>query len=328
MIAPLVESLRSEFQQLIAIRLEEVVRPLREEASTIKLWLARVASHLECDGTHGDHTPVSDMAELFGPCSPVHRSPTPSILTSLAAVCKPADSLVGNDICSNISDSPIDNTTRISVAEIHKETDPITNDVAASLLETEKPTQQDIEVPSRVSASHMHPDSPIDQKLVEAASSIEEFVLVEDASDDEEAISDVHVTVEDPIFLITIEEGPIQSTVEGKEEEPRLQEVPPMQEVSSLAITARNSEELACLPTCPPAPLTMTARRRPKSYDRSSLRRSARLAQLNVLKDLGIVGNDGKLNDDAIQDDLLKPLMGLKSRAFWNIVAEISLPLR
>jgi len=48
MLAPLVESLRSDLNRLIAVRLEEVIRPLREEASTIKLWLARIANHSEC----------------------------------------------------------------------------------------------------------------------------------------------------------------------------------------------------------------------------------------------------------------------------------------
>ncbi|CAL5047255.1 unnamed protein product [Urochloa decumbens] len=340
LITPLVESLHKEFQQLIDVRLEELLRPLREEASTIKLWLARVANHLECDGIREEHTSIPNMAELFGPYSPVRRSPTPSILTSLAAACKPTDSLVCEDTCANISDSGIDNTTvGVPIVEIHKETCPITNDEAACLLDTEKPIEQDIEVPSRASTSQMHPDSPIDQKLVEAASSIEEFVLVEDASDDEEATSDIHVAVEDPIFLITIEEGPIQSTFEIKEEEARLPEDPSIQEMSSVAITARKGEEPTCLPLCPSSPLTTTARRRPKSYDRSSLRRSAHLAQLSVLKDLGIVGNDGKLKDDAIQEyadrlkeclppELLKPLMGLKGRAFWDFVAKVSLPLR
>jgi hypothetical protein len=57
-----------------------------------------------------------------------------------------------------------------------------------------------------------------------------------------------------------------------------------------------------------------------------------------VLKDLGIVGKNGKLDDVAMQDvvaclkdlcppDLLKPLMELKGRAFWDLVAEVTLPL-
>ena len=58
-----------------------------------------------------------------------------------------------------------------------------------------------------------------------------------------------------------------------------------------------------------------------------------------MLKDLGIVRKDGKLDDEAMQDvvdclkellppDLLKSLMGLKGPAFWDLVAEVSLPLR
>ncbi|CAN6212945.1 unnamed protein product [Urochloa humidicola] len=161
------------------------------------------------------------------------------------------------------------------------------------------------------------------------ATSIEEFVLVEDASDDEEAISHAHVAVEDPVFLITIEDGPTQFALEGKEEEPQL--------IHDPLTKAREGE--ACLPINAPSPSTMTTKCRRKSYDRSSLLRSARLAQRGVLKDLGIIGKNGKLNDDAIQGcadrlkellppDLLGSLMSLKGRAFWDFVAEISLPLR
>jgi hypothetical protein len=85
-------------------------------------------------------------------------------------------------------------------------------------------------------------------------------------------------------------------------------------------------------------PSTKTTTRRRKSYDRSSLRRSARLAQRNVLKDLGIIGGDRKFNEEAIQryadhlwdllpPELLKPLMSLRGHAFWDLLAGISLPL-
>ena len=88
-----------------------------------------------------------------------------------------------------------------------------------------------------------------------------------------------------------------------------------------------------------PSPPAITARCRRKSYDKSSLRRSTHLAQRNVLKDLDIVGKDGKFDDVVIQDvvdclkellpsNLLKSLMGLKGRAFWDFVVEISLTLR
>jgi hypothetical protein len=83
---------------------------------------------------------------------------------------------------------------------------------------------------------------------------------------------------------------------------------------------------------CPPIYLSFTTchdskTRRRKSFDRPSLRQSVRLAQCGVLKDLGIDGKDGKLNEDAMQDvldclkellmpDLLKSLRGLKGHAF------------
>ena len=70
-------------------------------------------------------------------------------------------------------------------------------------------------------------------------------------------------------------------------------------------------------------PPAMTTRRRCKCYDKSLVRRSVRLARCSVLKDLGIVRKDGKLDDEAMQDvvdclkellplDLLKSLMGFK----------------
>ncbi|CAL5007591.1 unnamed protein product [Urochloa decumbens] len=359
MVTSLIESLQSELQQLIAVRLEEVVRPLQEEVSTTKLWLARVAHHLERAETSREHSSVPDMSELFGPCSPIRHSLMSSILTSLAAARTPTNSLVRES------------------------------------FDSETFTKQPIEVPASVSSAQKHPDPTNELKLVQAVSSVEEFVIVEDASDDEEAISDARVTVEDPIFLITIEHDPIQSVVEVKKDEPQLMEDPPVHPATTveefvLVEDASDDEEAipyvyeavedpiflvtiedgpaqsalevkeenvqliddsliqsatgarkgeACLPIYAPSPPKMTTKCRRKSYDRSSLRRSARLAQRGVLKDLGIIGNDGKLNDDAIQDcadrlkellppDLLGPLMSLKGRAFWDFVAKISLPLR
>lgn len=69
----IVDCLRSELQQLIVDRLEEMLRPLREETSTIKLWLACLANHLEFAESHEEHTSFPNMLELFGPCSPVHH---------------------------------------------------------------------------------------------------------------------------------------------------------------------------------------------------------------------------------------------------------------
>ena len=177
---------------------------------------------------------------------------------------------------------------------------------------------------------------------------------MEDASDNDEAIS--QMTIEDHIFLITIEDNPMHSMTDGKEEiitiednplhsmtevneeVPRSIEDPSINASSSSMATTMEENDLACPPRRPPSPSATPARRRRKSYDRASLRRSGRIAQRNALKDLGVVGKDGKLNEGTMQDivvclkellppDLLKPLMSLKTHAFWDFVAEASLPL-
>lgn len=182
--------------------------------------------------------------------------------------------------------------------------------------------------------------------MLDVVTPVEDIVLVEDASDEEEVVS--HEIVEDPIYLITIEDNfahsttkeddlmhtmPVAAVVSQPMEDPSIKEVS-----SSSPTTTRKEKVVVCPPIHPTSPPVTIARRRRKSYDRSSIRQSTRLAQRNVLKDLGIVGKDGKLDDSAIQDvvdylkdllppDLLKPLMELKGHAFWNLVAEVSLPL-
>lgn len=84
--------------------------------------------------------------------------------------------------------------------------------------------------------------------------------------------------------------------------EPQQLEDPLIEDESSPTAVVRKGEDLACTPTLPPSTPTMKTRHRHKSYDRSSLCRSARIANHGVLKNLGIVGNDGKCNEDAIQD--------------------------
>jgi hypothetical protein len=74
--------------------LKEVFRPLKEEASIIKLWLACVAIHLEHAETYGEHASVSDLVELFGPCSLVNHDSPSLILASLTTACMVIDSLV------------------------------------------------------------------------------------------------------------------------------------------------------------------------------------------------------------------------------------------
>ena len=47
LIGPMLETLHSDLQKFFISQLEEVVHPLMDEASTIKLWLAWIANHLE-----------------------------------------------------------------------------------------------------------------------------------------------------------------------------------------------------------------------------------------------------------------------------------------
>ncbi|CAN6241672.1 unnamed protein product [Urochloa humidicola] len=81
-IQPRLESLRSDLQEFIEYRIEKVMHPLSAEASTIKLWLARVANHKE----HVEPTCEDPLVGLFGPCFPIRRSLTPAFFTTILGV--------------------------------------------------------------------------------------------------------------------------------------------------------------------------------------------------------------------------------------------------
>lgn len=79
-------SLRMELLQLVADRIEEVTRPLRDEAAAIKLWLARAVGSWEraeeaatCGvgrapvGASDARLRDAGLLEFFGPFSPVRR---------------------------------------------------------------------------------------------------------------------------------------------------------------------------------------------------------------------------------------------------------------
>jgi hypothetical protein len=234
-----------------------------------------VGPHVE---PSGELSPVSNMAELFGPCSPVWRSPRPVILPSLVEACTSTDSLVREETCA----------------------------ISADSITCEKSIEQAIAAPL---------DAPtvIEGTLLDVVTLVEDFVLVEDANDDEEVVSQ--------------EDAPMHSMVEVNAGTSQQMEAPPIKATSSSSATARMEQDVACPPIHLPSPPAMKTRRRRKSYDKSSLRQSVRLARRSVLNDLGIVGKDGKLDDDAMQDvvdclkellplDLLKSLMGLKGPAF------------
>jgi hypothetical protein len=288
-----------------------VLRPLREEVSTIKLWIARVANHLEGVDPCGEHASVFNIAELFGPCSPVRRSPTTSVPNSLAAACTLDDSLVREATFANTTNFIIDDVRqKIPDMEIYREMGPVTNEMTTRMFDNAESSTAQTE-----------------QAIAEVASSVEDVIHVEDASDDEDVLY-AQVKVENPIFLITIEDGSTHST-EARVEEPRLVEDPPVASSPSTIVV-----KAPCSPIHPSSP----ARRQCKVYDRSSLCRSVRLAQRGVLSDLGIVGNDGKKTtrmqfryaeclQRLLPPDLLTPLMSLKGRAFWDMVTEVSLHL-
>ncbi|KAL6610279.1 hypothetical protein ACP70R_040248 [Stipagrostis hirtigluma subsp. patula] len=176
-------------------------------------------------------------------------------------------------------------------------------------------------------------DLPTEQERMQVVTPAEDVVIVEDAADDE-AVADAD-RLENSIFLVTIKDSLVQPTTEVKANVAQSPDDTPMKETSSLDVTPVAGEDL----TNPPSPPVTRARRRRESYNRSSLRRSARLAQRNMLKDLGVLENDGKLNEKVLEDyvdflkelvppDLLQSLSSLKGLDFWNLVAGISLPLR
>jgi hypothetical protein len=153
LITPLVESLRVEFQHMFLVRLKEVSQPLNEEASIIKLWLARVANHLGHAEALGEHASVSDLPELFGPCSLVKHDSPSLILASLVVACTDVDSLVYEDTSANTVVSILDEMpSRVSSSKILRETDLTSNEVVVGAFEADsrqmRSTEQTIEVPS------------------------------------------------------------------------------------------------------------------------------------------------------------------------------------
>jgi hypothetical protein len=79
-------SLRTELLQLVADRIEEVTRPLWDEAAAIKLWLARAVGSWErvevaspsgvgCPPVRALNVGLLDdeLVEIYGPFLPIHR---------------------------------------------------------------------------------------------------------------------------------------------------------------------------------------------------------------------------------------------------------------
>jgi hypothetical protein len=130
--------------------LEDFVRPLRDEISAIKFWLARVAiTHLkhaelpsedlsvDVSGLVGPHvepprelSSVSNMGELFDSCSPVWHSPTPAILPSLVEASASTNFLVHEETCAISADSFTSEKTKEKAITVPLDTPTVRGDVA------------------------------------------------------------------------------------------------------------------------------------------------------------------------------------------------------
>ncbi|CAL5060110.1 unnamed protein product [Urochloa decumbens] len=381
MLRPLLESLRSELHDFFISRLEEVVCPLKSEASIIRLWLARMTNHLEHVESCKDPS-ASDLVDLFGPCSPVQRSSTPPSFTSLADDCTPRDSMPHDEQCVDTTAADVgQQTTNVCELQTIKKT--VQEPSAHCSLNDQSATVPPATIEAAtVPAGCEEPDKacdcvkqspldlPIEQRMLQVATSIEDVVIVEDASDDEEASLAMDPTVGDVVELFIGSDGSAQCEVEAerpddppmeapfltyvaatKIEEPRV--VTPVEDIVLVEDASDVDEDAAAsnVVDCPtlslvdatieeplsprPQLMTTTTRHKRKSFDRTSLRRSACLAQRNTLRNLGIIGHDGKFDEDVIQGyanylkevlppDLLSSLMLVKGRVFWDLVARIS----
>ncbi|CAN6223987.1 unnamed protein product [Urochloa humidicola] len=261
-VQPLLESLHSDLQEFIESCIEKIMHPLRAEASTIKLWLARVANHLE----RVEPTCKDPLVGLFGPCSPVRRYPTPPFFTILLArddftmtagapggqklyeatkmdvipATKEVEQLQAPDLIpeSTLVEDLIklDATTPLQSTEVKEHHEPfmvhmlsqvVTSaeegfDVATARRSITKDlglriTSETVRVTTplaTITTSCEQLKVPSLDMTTERMVHFEDVVLVEDACDDEEAIP---MPVEDPIFLITIEDVPTHSTGVVKE---------------------------------------------------------------------------------------------------------------
>ncbi|XP_039784393.1 uncharacterized protein LOC120651093 [Panicum virgatum] len=282
MLTPLMDSLRSELQQMILTTLDEVVRPLKEEASVIKLWLARVANHLEHIEIPSKESTAGDVVGLFGPCSPVQRSPNPSILASLAAACTPSSPLVCESACVDAADSIAvaeEITTKNFPVEIHPKTlMEETLSPAASVAGISTPTADDtspshtMEVPIKILTDATHLDPPMEHMMLQVDTPVEDVVLVEDASsddDDDDADSYVSVVIEDPLLSVAVTDGSTLSTIEIKEEEPQPPDTSWLEATSPVATNDLKADDVR-RPSVHHSPsMITTARCVRKSFDRS-----------------------------------------------------------
>lgn len=259
--------------------------PLKEEISTIKLWLARVANHLECVESHvEDH-----LVGLFGRFSLVPCSSPLAFSTSLPTMCVPIQDSQPHDVILVVIADPDSprlssgdrmDTIPTAMEQDHRQThasiaefaaiEDLTNKLDAipsSLTEAKKyqkpsteqtlpqvftSTKDDINVvdarqsiaigcvlpiidetvmeatllDTATTGCEQLRDTLLDmttQKMTHQEDTLFQDVVVEDASYDEEPVFGMVMQIEDPIFLISIEDSPTYSMIE---EEARVTEDP------------------------------------------------------------------------------------------------------
>jgi hypothetical protein len=221
MLGPLVDSLHSKLQEFFMSQLEEVVRPLKAEASTIRLCLARVANHLGCVDSSSKDPAIEKgkLADLFGPCSRIHLSPTPPLFASLAAACTPSrESPQCGDKFGGIKDCELP-TIKVTASEsiaAHNlsvqslEFQSIARDVVMSPRVCERMDETfglldeatvlatspsicmqhmealELSNDTMTEVSFPMPDNTMVVQKLQVGTPIEDVVVVEDASDDEE----------------------------------------------------------------------------------------------------------------------------------------------
>ncbi|OEL31217.1 hypothetical protein BAE44_0007764 [Dichanthelium oligosanthes] len=162
------------------------------------------------------------LVDLFGPCSPVQRCLAPIFFASLVADHTPIrDSLPHNE-----------KYVVVDACEVRQ----------ATIMDCEPPTINEA-LPELSTTEHMVTslDLPMGGMTLRVGTSVEEVVMVEDASEDEEADPAMHMTVENPIDLIVVVDGSIQSTLEVRVEP--LDDVP-MEVAFPMEVNSMMIEEL------------------------------------------------------------------------------------
>ena len=146
---------------------------------------------------------------------------------------------------------------------------------AASVAGISTPTADDtspshtMEVPIKILTDATHLDPPMEHMMLQVDTPVEDVVLVEDASsDDDDADSFASVVIEDPLLSVAVTDGSTLSTIEIKEEEPQPPDTSWLEATSPLATNDLKADDVR-RPSVHHSPsMITTARCVRKSFDR------------------------------------------------------------